>query len=123
MIFDDNTQMHFVDFVDSHRVQREPDSVETLFSSGDFTEQGIKVTKVQIRLYIEKTDKKLGPYSLLTSFVETEKGSIEMIYDEGFRGNDSLSKAVTFLTSNLGISGLILRSVISLKEHLKDDSS
>jgi hypothetical protein len=39
-----------------------------------------------------------------------------MIYDEGFRGEDSLLRASKFLISNLGISGLILRSVISLRE-------
>ena len=39
-----------------------------------------------------------------------------MIYDEGFRGDDSLSRAKEFLISNLGISGLILRSVIALRE-------
>jgi len=39
-----------------------------------------------------------------------------MIYDEGFRGVDSLSRASSFLISNLGISGLILRSVIVLRE-------
>jgi len=38
-----------------------------------------------------------------------------MIYDEGFRGENSLLRSVQFLTSNLGISGLILRSVISLR--------
>jgi len=39
-----------------------------------------------------------------------------MIYDEGFRGEESLSRAAKFLTSNLGVSGLILRSIISLRE-------
>jgi len=53
---------------------------------------------------------------LITSFVETDKGSVEMIYDEGFRGEDPLSRAAEFLTSNLGVSGLILRSIISLRK-------
>ena len=30
--------------------------------------------------------RKLGVFSLITSFVETDVGSVEMIYDEGFRG-------------------------------------
>jgi hypothetical protein len=46
--------------------------------------------------------------------VETDKGSVEMIYDEGFRGNNALEKSSKFLTENLGISGLILRSLIFL---------
>jgi len=53
-------------------------------------------------------------YSLITSLVETDKGSVEMIYDEGFRGNNALEKSCKFLTENLGISGLILRSLIFL---------
>ena len=39
-----------------------------------------------------------------------------MIYDEGFRGKEPLLRASEFLASNLGISGLILRSIISLRE-------
>ena len=69
-----------------------------------------------MRLYIERHDDNLGDYSLITSFVETENDSIEMIYDEGFRGENSLERTVQFLTSNLGISGLILRSTISMRE-------
>jgi len=67
-----------------------------------------------LRLYIEKYDKKLGKYSLITSFIETDKGSVEMIYDEGYRGNDALETSSKFLTENLGISSLILRSLIFL---------
>ena len=63
---------------------------------------------------LKKMMKKLGPYSLITSLVETDKGSVEMIYDEGFRGNDALETSGKFLTENLGISSLILRSLIFL---------
>ena len=56
---------------------------------------------------------------MITTLIETDKGSIEMIYDEGFRGENSLEQASELLTKNLGISGLVLRSMISLKEELK----
>ena len=69
---------------------------------------------MQLRLYTEKNDEKLGPYFLITSLVETDKGSVEMIYDEGFRGNNALETSSKFLTENLGISSLILRSLIFL---------
>jgi len=87
-----------------------------LLSSGDFVQDGFRISKVELRLYHERSDEKLGDYSLITSFVETDKGSVEMIYDEGFRGEEPLLRASEFLTSNLGISGLILRSIISLRE-------
>ena len=111
--------MRIVDLHDPKRVDRTPDDVEVLLSSGNFTQDDFKISKVELRLYSEQTDGKLGVFSLITSFVETDRGSIEMIYDEGFRGQNSLLRATQFLSSNLGISGLILRSVIALEEKLK----
>jgi hypothetical protein len=43
-----------------------------------------------------------------------------MIYDEGFLGEDALSRAFTFLTTNLGLSGLVLRSIISIRQKISD---
>jgi hypothetical protein len=108
--------MKIIDLYDPSRVDKTPDCVEVLFSSGDFIQDEYKISKVELRLYIERTDDKLGDYSLITSFVDTDKDSIELIYDEGFRGDDSLSRTKDFLISNLGISGLILRSVIAMRE-------
>ncbi len=110
--------MNIVDLHDPKRVNRTPDDVKVLFSFGNFVQDDFTISKVELRLYSERTDEKLGNYSLITSFVETDKGSVEMIYDEGFRGEESLSRAAEFLISNLGISGLILRSIISLREKI-----
>ena len=111
--------MNIVDLHDPKRVDKTPDAVEILFSSGNFIQDDFKISKVELRLYSERTDEKLGVFSLITSFVETDRGSIEMIYDEGFRGQNSLLRATQFLTSNLGISGLVLRSIIALREKSK----
>ena len=108
--------MNVVDLHDPQRVNRNPDDVEVLLSSGNFMQDNFKISKIELRLYVEKTHDKLGEYSLITSFVETDKGTVEMIYDEGFRGEKPLSRAAQFLTSNLGISALVLRSIISLQE-------
>jgi len=108
--------MIIVDLHDPQRVNRTPDDVQVLLSSGNFVQDGFTISKVELRLYNERTDDKLGNYSLITSFVETDKGSVEMIYDEGFRGEKSLLRAAEFLTSTLGISGLVLRSIISLRK-------
>ena len=110
--------MDVIDLHDPQRVKRRPDDVKILFSNGSFTQDEFLISKVELRLYKEQTDNNLGVYSLITSFVETNNGSVEMIYDEGYRGDDSLMRAFTFLTSNLGISGIILRSVISLREKI-----
>ncbi|QUC65277.1 hypothetical protein NsoK4_03230 [Nitrosopumilus sp. K4] len=112
--------MNIIDLHNPSRIDKMPDAVKVLFSSGDFKQEGFTVKKVELRHYVEKNNDKLGPYSLITSFVETDKGTIEMLYDEGFRGEDALNRTVTFLVSNLGVSGLILRALISLKEHLEN---
>ena len=109
--------MRIIDLHDPSRVEKKPDKVIVLLSAGNFLQDEFTISKVELRLYNEKTDQNLGTYSLITSFVETDKGSIEMVYDEGFRGKDSLLRASEFLTSNLGISGLILRSVIAIREN------
>jgi len=111
--------MDIIDLHDPLRVNRTPDDVEVLLSSGNFMQDDFKISKIELRLYIERTHEKLGEYSLITSFVETDKGTVEMIYDEGYRGEKSLSRATQFLTSNLGISALVLRSIISLHEKLE----
>ena len=112
--------MKFIDMHNPDRVNRNPDQSEVIFNSGDYLEQGFLVSRAELRLYIEHIDEHLGPYSLITSFVQTNKGSVEMIYDEGYRGEDSLNRTVRFLISNLGLSGLILRSIISLQSRISD---
>jgi hypothetical protein len=106
--------MNIVDMHNPHRVDKTPDSIEILLSSGNFIQDEFTIFKVELRLYNEHIDDSLGVYSLITSFVETDKGTVEMIYDEGFRGNDALETSSKFLTENLGISSLILRSLIFL---------
>ena len=106
--------MRYIDISNPKRVDQNPDKIIELLSNGSITEKGYVIKKIQLRLYIEKHDKKLGQYSLITSLIETDKGSVEMIYDEGYRGNDALETSSKFLTENLGISSLILRSLIFL---------
>ena len=106
--------MRYIDITNPKRVDRNPDKISELLSNGSIAEKGYVIKNIQLRLYIEKNDKKLGQYSLITSLVETDKGSVEMIYDEGYRGNNALETSSKFLTENLGISSLILRSLIFL---------
>lgn len=96
------------------RISRDPDKIITLVDSGNFTEQGYMIKKISLRLFIEKNDQKLGNYSLITSLVETDKGEVEMIYDEGYRGENPLERASAFILNNLGLSSIILRSIIAL---------
>lgn len=110
--------MKIVDISNPERINREPEKTSVLFSGGSFSEQGFLIKRIELKLYIEKVDDTLGPYSLITADVETDKGSIEMIYDEGYHGENSLEEATDFVTKNLGLSSLVLRSIVSLKEEL-----
>jgi hypothetical protein len=105
-----------IEVSDPQRIDKSPDKTITLMSGGKFLERGHVIKSVTLNLYIQKKDDILGPYSLITALVETDKGIIEMTYDEGWRGANALEEAAAFLTSHLGISGLILRSVIQLDQ-------
>ncbi|HXW02160.1 MAG TPA: hypothetical protein VD828_02145 [Candidatus Nitrosotenuis sp.] len=107
--------MKITDVANPERVNRKPDKTIMLLSSGNFTEQGFTIKKIELRLFIEKIDQKLGPFSLITSLVETDKGEVEMTYDEGYRGEDVLEKTANFILNNLGLSGIILRSLLVLQ--------
>ena len=111
--------MKVVDVTNPQRINRLPDKTIVLLSGGNFVEQGFTVQEIQLCLYLQKYDEKLGPYSLLTVRVETDKGEIEMTYDEGYRGKNALEETAGFLTANLGLSSLILRSIIQLKAELE----
>ena len=60
--------MNIVDLHDPKRVEGTPDTVEILFSSGNFTQDEFKISKVELRLYVERIDDELGAFSLITSF-------------------------------------------------------
>ncbi|HZS73763.1 MAG TPA: hypothetical protein VFA69_04590 [Candidatus Nitrosotalea sp.] len=111
-----------VDVADPERINRVPDKTITLMSGGNFAEQGHIVKSVNLNLYIQRKDEKLGPFSLITVLVETDKGLVEMTYDEGYRGENAIEEAATFLTSHIGISGLILRSVMQLNQSMNKNN-
>ena len=112
--------MKIIDLPNPERINRVPDRSIILFSEKNYSELGFKIKKVELRLFIEKIDEKLGSYSLITSFVDTDKGSIEMIYEEGYHGMNALERSKDFLLSNLGVSGLIMRSLIALESAMKN---
>ncbi len=115
--------MKIIDLTNPQRVNRVPDKKITLLSLGNYTEQGFQIKTIHLRLYIEKIDEKLGPFSLITTLVETDNGSIEMLYDEGYHMADTLEQTADFLKLHLGLSSLILRSVIALKEASKKQNT
>ena len=112
--------MDIIDLHNPDRINKNPDEIKFLLENGNFIQDEFEISDIELRLYLEKIDQNLGAYSLITSFVRTNKGTIEMIYDEGFLGEDALTRAFTFLTTNLGLSGLVLRSIISIRQKISD---
>ena len=107
--------MKIIDVAEPSKINREPDEIISLIQNGKSIEDGFKIQKVEMRSYKQAIDKNLGTFTILTAYVETDKGSIEILYDEGYRGETALNDSVKFLTENLGLSSLILRCTISLK--------
>ncbi len=110
--------MKFVDVPDSKRIEKEPDNRNVIFSDGKITQDGVEIKQIELLRYKIKTDENLGEYSVITALVDTDQGQIEILYDEGYRGDDALNESANMLIQNLGLSGLILRSLISLKNKL-----
>ncbi len=114
--------MKFIQVIPPSRIEKKPNKIVKLISDGQVSEQGFKIKNLELRYYPEQNDEKLGPYSLITSFLETDRGSIEITYDEGYRGIDPINGTAKFLVENLGLSGLILRSIIALEEELSNNT-
>jgi hypothetical protein len=101
--------------IDPGRTSRPPDKTKVLLAAGAQKNQGFIIKKVEMRQYVERRDDRLGDYSLLTVLVETDKGTAEMKYDEGFRGPNALESAVMMLTQYVGLASLINRALIELQ--------
>lgn len=97
------------------RISRPPDRLKVLLEKGSEKNQGVVIKTIELRQYVERNDDQLGDYSLLTAVVETDLGTVEMKYDEGFRGPDALESAVTMLTQYVGLASLINRALIELR--------
>lgn len=108
--------MHVLDVIDQSRIDRIADKTMRLVSLSH-EDLGHVVSDVELRLYHKKT--KNGPYSIITIFVETNKGTVEQILNEGYLGPHSLEEEMSYLTSHLVVSGLILNAVMRLDEQIK----
>ena len=72
------------------------------------------IKKLELLMYITNNHKILGDYSILVCIIETDKGTIIMKYDEGYRGKDVFDNSIKMLTQYSGLSSLINRALIEL---------
>lgn len=102
---------------------RRPDGVFHVMRAGrgaGVRARGLTVTAVRLCEYVERPAGAAGepggrgPYSLITAVVETDAGTAELEYDEGYRGADALGEAGRFLVGHLGASALVERAAIAI---------
>jgi hypothetical protein len=103
--------------ISDDRANREPDGVKVLLECGNSQNQGFIIQHMELRHYIESRDPRLGEYSLITVLIKTDKGIVEMKYDEGFRGSDELKSTADFLSQYVGYGALIGRALIELQDY------
>ena len=101
--------------IDSRITKRDPDKSLALLTNGKNENQGFIIEHIELRQYIENIDPFLGNYSLLTVLIKTDKGEVEMKYDEGFRGNNIIESVARMLTQYAGFASLINRALIELQ--------
>ena len=102
--------------IDVSRITKKiPDKSLTLLTDSKNESQGFIIEHIELRQYIENADPSLGNYSLLTVLIKTDKGEVEMKYDEGFRGIDVIESAAVMLTQYAGLASLINRALIELQ--------
>ncbi len=111
--------MKFIDIPDVKRITNEPDNRTIIFSDGKILQEGVEIQKIELLQYKINKNEELGDYSIITALVDTNQGQIEILYDEGYRGDNALTESANMLIQNLGLSGLILRSLISLKNQME----
>ena len=111
--------MKLVCVIDPKRLDKIPDKTIVLLSSRHIIDQGYEVKRIELRLYLQKFDKKSEQYSIITTYVETDSDSVEMIFEEGYKGNNALEEAAAYITSHLTIQNILLRSIQCLKKQSK----
>ena len=72
------------------------------------------IKKLELSIYNTNHNKLLGDYSILVILLETNKGTVMMKYDEGYRGKDAFDNAIEMLTQYNGLSSVINRALIEL---------
>jgi hypothetical protein len=101
--------------ISASRANGVPDAVTVLLEGGNCQNQGFIIEHMELRQYVESRDPRLGEYSLITVLIKTDKGLVEMKYDEGYRGSDVLKSIADFLSNYVGYASLIGRTLIELQ--------
>jgi hypothetical protein len=102
--------------VERSRISNEPLGKVVLLDGGSLSVDNVFIERVELRLYRERFDKSRGFYSLITVYLKSSKGEIELKFDEGFKGTDPLQEISMILMRYVGLESIINRTLIALHE-------
>jgi hypothetical protein len=98
------------------RISWEPTDRVVLLEDDSLSVNNVSIERVELRQYLEVSDKVRGYYSLITAYLKSSEGEIELKFDEGFKGRDPLPEISLILKRNVGLESLINRLLIAFNE-------
>lgn len=98
------------------RISSAPTDRVILFEDDSFSVNSVSIERVELRQYLEGSDKERGYYSLITAYLKSSEGEIELKFDEGFKGRDPLPEISVILMRYVGLESLINRLLIAFNE-------
>ncbi|MPZ05580.1 MAG: hypothetical protein GEU26_04045 [Nitrososphaeraceae archaeon] len=102
--------------VERFRISNAPLGKVVLLDGGSLSVDNVSIERVELRLYRERFDKGKGFYSLITVYLKSSKGEIELKFDEGFKGSDPLQEISMILMRYVGLESIINRTLIAFRE-------
>ena len=98
------------------RISGVPIDKAVLFEGVSLLVDNVTIDRVELRQYLENLDQKKGIYSLITVYLKSSKGEMELKFDEGFKGKNPLPEISLSLTKYIGLESLLNRLVLAFNE-------
>ena len=102
--------------VERLRISNAPINKAVLFEGALLSGDNITIERVELRHYRERLDKEKGFYSLITVYLKSTKGEVELKFNEGYKGKDPLPEISLILKRYVGLESLINRLLIAFNE-------
>ena len=100
--------------LETNKLLQKPPNKSKIILSNIVYDSIYVIKKLELSIYTTNSHKILGDYSILVIIIETNKGTVIMKYDEGYRGKDAFDNAIEMLTQYNGVSSVINRALIEL---------
>jgi hypothetical protein len=98
------------------RISGVPIDKAVLFEGVSLSVDNITIDRVELRQYLESLDQQKGIYSLITVYLKSSRGEMELKFDEGFKGKNPLPEISLILTKYIGLESLLNRLVLAFNE-------